>query len=137
MVAHVRPVALGFTETGNQRIRPSHQQRSEPITVQTQKPMLPIAVPDQGLRAFCQRHGIARLALFGSVLRDDFGPASDVDVLVEFLPGRGAGLIAFAGMELELGELLGRRVDLNTAGFLSPYFVDTVAREALPLYVAA
>jgi hypothetical protein len=88
--------------------------------------------------AFCQQHGIARLAFFGSVLRDDFRPDSDVDVLAEFEPGRVPGLIGLAGIELELSELLGgRKVDLNTPGFLNAYFRDEVLREAENAYVAA
>jgi len=83
---------------------------------------------------FCRRNQIRRLAFFGSVLRDDFGPLSDVDVLVEFEPGARVGLIGFARMENELSELIGRKVDLNTAGFLSPYFRDEVLQEAEAVY---
>ena len=78
-----------------------------------------IDVTNQELAAFCRRHHIRRLAFFGSVLREDFTPGSDVDVLVEFEPGTRIGLIGFAGIENELGRLIGRQVDLNTAGFLS------------------
>ena len=86
---------------------------------------------------FCQRHHIRRLSLFGSVLRDDFRPDSDVDVLVEFEPGATPGLFKYAGMEMELSEHFGRKVDLLTAGFLSPYFREQVLREARPIHVAA
>jgi predicted nucleotidyltransferase len=85
---------------------------------------------------FCRRHHIRRLALFGSALRADFGPASDVDVLVEFEPGHVPGL-AFFTMQEELTSLFGRSVDLNTPGFLSRYFRQEVLNEAEPLYVAA
>ncbi|MBE3068682.1 MAG: nucleotidyltransferase family protein [Planctomycetes bacterium] len=85
---------------------------------------------------FCRRHHIRRLALFGSVLRDDFRPESDVDVLVEFEPGHTPGLDFFS-MQDELSELLDHRVDLNTPGFLSPYFRDRVLAEAEVLYGAA
>jgi predicted nucleotidyltransferase len=95
-----------------------------------------IPVPHEALAGFCRHHGIRRLAFFGSVLRDDFGPASDVDVLVEFLPGRTPGLVFFA-MQEELSQILGRKVDLNTPGFLSRYFRDEVLAEAEDLYVAA
>lgn len=78
---------------------------------------------------FCRRHHIRKLAFFGSVLREDFGPDSDVDVLVEFEPGHVPGLTFFA-MEAELSEILGRRVDLNTPKFLSRYFRDQVLAEA-------
>ena len=70
------------------------------------------------------------------MLRADFGPASDVDVLVEFEPEHVPGLSFFA-MQEELGRLLGRRVDLNTPGFQSRYFRKSVQEEAEPLYVAA
>ena len=95
-----------------------------------------IPIPRAAISDFCRRHHIRRLALFGSVLRDDFGPESDVDVLVEFDPEHIPGL-AFFGMERELSEMLGRRVDLNTPDFLSPYFRDKVQAEAAVLYDAA
>jgi predicted nucleotidyltransferase len=85
---------------------------------------------------FCQRHHVRRLALFGSVLRDDFTPSSDVDVLVEFEPGHVPGL-AFFSMENELSGIVGRKVDLNTPGFLSRHFRDRVLAEAETQYVAA
>ena len=87
------------------------------------------------LAEFCSRHGIQRLALFGSILRDDFGPDSDIDFLVEFLPGRVVGLIRLAGIELELSALLGHKVDLRTPADLSPYFRDDVLRTAEVQYV--
>lgn len=87
------------------------------------------------LAEFCARHRIQRLALFGSVLRDDFGPNSDVDVLVEFEPGVRTGLRFFA-IQHELSEILGRRVDLNTPQCLSKYFRDQVLDEAEVQYVA-
>jgi predicted nucleotidyltransferase len=89
-----------------------------------------IHVPGEEIAAFCRRHRIRRLAFFGSVLRDDFTPESDVDVLVEFEPGTRVGLRFFA-LEQELSELLGCKVDLNTPGFLSKYFRDSVMAEAL------
>ncbi|MFQ5502207.1 MAG: nucleotidyltransferase family protein [Phycisphaerae bacterium] len=95
-----------------------------------------IDIPQDEIIAFCRRNHIRRLALFGSVLRNDFGPESDVDVLVEFEPGHTPGL-HFFGLEIELSELLNRKVDLNTPGFLSRYFRDQVLREAEDLYVAA
>ena len=92
---------------------------------------------DRGLiAAFCRKHHIQRLALFGSVLRDDFRSDSDVDVLVEYVPGHTPGL-AFFEMEAELSGLLGRKVDLNTPNFLSRRFRDQVMAEAEVLYGAA
>jgi hypothetical protein len=85
---------------------------------------------------FCRRHHVRKLMLFGSVLRADFSPASDVDVLVEFEPEHIPGL-AFFAMQQELSDMLGRTVDLNTPQFLSRYFRDDVLREAEVLYAAS
>jgi predicted nucleotidyltransferase len=95
-----------------------------------------IPIPLEAIAEFCRRHHIVRLALFGSVLRADFGPDSDVDVLVEFDPDHVPGL-AFFDMQDELTEILGRPVDLNTPGFLSPYFREAVLASANTLYDAA
>lgn len=89
---------------------------------------------EAGIADFCRRRGIRRLAVFGSVLREDFGPESDIDVLVEFAPGATPGL-AFFGMEDELTRMLGWKVDLNTPGFLHPRFRDRVLAEARDIYV--
>ena len=94
-----------------------------------------IAVPDNILREFCRRHHIRRLAFFGSVLRDDFGPASDVDVLVEFESGHVPGLEFFA-IEDALSRILGRKVDLNTPHFLSAPVRAEALAEAEVHYVA-
>lgn len=96
-----------------------------------------IEVPKEEIAAFCRRHHIRQLAFFGSVLRDDFTPASDVDVMVEFEPGTRVGLIGFAGIENELSRLIGRKVDLNTPGCLSPYFHDEALRDAEIVYEQA
>lgn len=93
-----------------------------------------VHLEDSDLASFARRHGIRRLAAFGSVLRDDFGPESDVDLLVEFEPDRTPGLLRIAAMELELGELLGRQVDLRTYRDLSPYFRDEVRDAAQAVY---
>jgi Predicted nucleotidyltransferases len=79
---------------------------------------------------FCKRNHIRKLALFGSVLTDRFRPESDVDFLVEFEDGARVGLFDVAGMEIELTEKLGRKVDLRTAADLSRYFRDEVVRGA-------
>ena len=94
-----------------------------------------VRIPQVELTNLCRRHGIRRLALFGSILRDDFGPESDVDVLVQFEPGSRVGLRLFT-VERELSDLLGRKVDLNTAGFLSPDFRAEVERLAEVQYDA-
>ena len=95
-----------------------------------------LTIDRERISEFCRRHHIRRLALFGSVLRADFGPTSDVDVLVEFEPDHVPGL-AFFTIQQELSGLIGRTVDLNTPGFLSRYFREAVLNEAKPLYVAA
>jgi len=83
---------------------------------------------------FCRGHHIGRLSVFGSVIRDDFSPESDVDVLVEFKPGKTPGLRYFT-IQDDLTQLFARRVDLNTPESLSMYFRDRVEAEAVPLYV--
>ena len=95
---------------------------------------LPIALDREKIAAFCRERGIRKLSLFGSVLRPDFDPArSDVDVLVEFLPDIHPGL-KFFGYADELAEIIGRKVDFNTAEWLSKYFRDEVVREAVLIY---
>ena len=95
-----------------------------------------IRVDAQQIAEFCRRHSIAKLAFFGSVLRDDFGPESDVDVLVEFEPGKEPGLIGLAGMEEELSTILGRKADMRTPEDLSRYFRDKVVSTAEVQYAA-
>jgi predicted nucleotidyltransferase len=97
---------------------------------------LNIPIDRARLADVCRRRHIRRLALFGSVLRDDFRPDSDVDVLVEFLPGKTPGL-EFFDIEQEVSAVLGRKADLSTPGFLSRYFRDQVLSEAVEVYVAA
>lgn len=93
-------------------------------------------VDDEALAAFATRHMVRRLAAFGSVLRNDFGPHSDIDLLVEFQPGHAPGLVGLAAMELELGALIGREVELRTYYDLSRFFRDTVRDSARELYAA-
>ena len=95
-----------------------------------------INIPTDKVADFCRRHRIRKLMLFGSVLREDFGPQSDIDVLVEFEPGTRVGLRFFT-IERELSELLGRKVDLHTRGFLSKYFRQEGLAEAQVQYDAA
>ena len=97
---------------------------------------LKIRIPHKKIEDFCKRNHIQKLAFFGSVLRDDFGPKSDVDVLVEFEQGK-TPVLAFFSIQNELSEILGHKVDLNTPGFLSKYFRDDVMREAQVQYVKA
>lgn len=88
------------------------------------------------IKAFCSQNGVRRLALFGSVLRGEDRQESDVDLLVEFMPGARASLFDMARMEVELSDLLGRKVDLRTPAELSRYFREDVMREAMELYAA-
>ncbi len=90
-----------------------------------------VSISQDALRAFCRQYGIRRLSLFGSVLRDDFGPDSDIDVLVEFEPDRIPGLLSIAAMELQMSELFdGQKVDLRTPEDLSRYFRQDVLNTA-------
>jgi uncharacterized protein len=95
-----------------------------------------VTIPREELGAFCRQHHIRKLAFFGSALRDDFSSRSDVDVLVEFEPGHTPGLDFFK-MEVELSEILGHRVDLNTPQFLSRHFRSRALAEAEVQYVSS
>ena len=96
-----------------------------------------LSIDRDAVSAFCRRHHITRLALFGSVLRDDFGPDSDVDVLVEFQAGHVPGL-NFVSIEREFSTLLhGRQVDMVTPKFLNHRIREQVLSSAEPLYVTA
>jgi predicted nucleotidyltransferase len=96
-----------------------------------------ISIPKERIAEFCRRNRVRRLSLFGSVLREDFGPESDVDILVEFEPGTRVGLIRLSGLEIELGNIVGRKIDMNTSGFLSKYYRDQILAEADVQYDAA
>jgi predicted nucleotidyltransferase len=97
---------------------------------------LPVHIPMEELTRLCRAYHVRRLAFFGSVLRDDFGPNSDVDMLIEFEPGQTPGL-AFFRLQSELSELFGREVDLNTEKCLSPQFRLDIEHDARNVYVAA
>ena len=94
-----------------------------------------IDIPIDQIKAFCHRNRIRRLSLFGSILRDDFKPESDIEVFVEFEPGARTGL-AFFRIPRELAEMLGRCVDMHTPQELSQYFRDEVVQEAVVQYAA-
>jgi predicted nucleotidyltransferase len=98
---------------------------------------LKIDLSEDRIKDFCQHNRIRRLSLFGSVLREDFGPESDIDVLVEFEPGANVGLITLAGMEIELGQILGYKVEIHTVKGLNPHFRDEVLEQAEVQYEQA
>jgi predicted nucleotidyltransferase len=89
-----------------------------------------ILIPKEQVGDFCRRHHIRRLSLFGSILRVDFRPESDIDVLVEFEKGHVPGFLRLSHMERELSELIGRKVDMRTPAELSRYFRDEVMAQA-------
>ena len=93
-------------------------------------------IPHDLLASFCRSHMIARLSVYGSILRDDFGPESDIDLLIEFLPDAQPSLLDLGGMQDELCQMLGRQVDLKTPEFLSPTIRERVQREARLQYAA-
>jgi uncharacterized protein len=93
-------------------------------------------IPQREIAHFCRRNHIRRLMLFGSILREDWGPNSDLDVLVEFEEGKVPGMLKMAGLEIELSGLLGRKVDLRTPAELSRHFREDVLEEAQTQYVA-
>lgn len=95
-----------------------------------------IDIPEQAIAELCRRNDVTRFALFGSILRHDFAPRSDIDVLVEFAPDGGPGLFGFAGMEMELTRILGRTVHLHTPPMLGPTYRDQVQRTAKLAYAA-
>ena len=99
--------------------------------------ILPITLSREEIAEFCLRNHIRKLSLFGSVLTSHFRAESDIDVLVEFEPEHGPTLFGITGMEMELTERLGRKVDLRTAGELSRYFRDKVVAGAAPQYERA
>lgn len=95
-----------------------------------------INFPEDQLAEFARRNHVRRLSPFGSILSDEFDAESDVDVLIEFFAGATPVFFAFACMQMELTNLLGRRVDLRTPNDLSRYFRDSVMREAVVQYAA-
>ena len=95
-----------------------------------------IAVPREKIAEFCKNHSIRQLALFGSVISDHFNSESDIDVLVEFEPGKVVGLLRMASLERELSDILGRKVDLRTPSDLSRYFRKEVLESAETQYAA-
>lgn len=96
-----------------------------------------IHIPRDQVAAFCRHNHIRRLALFGSVLRDDFTEDSDIDILVEFEPNHPVGFLGLAGMEIELSQILGRHAEIHTVPGLNPRFRDEVLQVAEVQYEQA
>ncbi len=94
-----------------------------------------IILPKDKIAEFCKRCHVRKLSLFGSYLHGNFGAESDVDILVEFEPGHIPDLITLSGMEIELSEISGRKVDLRTPEDLSRYFRKEVVESAEVQYV--
>ncbi len=93
-------------------------------------------IPRYKIKAFCQKRHIRSLAVFGSFVRNDYGPMSDMDVLVDFEPGYTPGFDFFS-IEVKLSKLLGRKVDLQTTSFLSPEVRQSALSEAVTIYEQA
>ncbi|MAS32457.1 MAG: nucleotidyltransferase [Anaerolineaceae bacterium] len=93
-----------------------------------------IPLPLEAIDDYCKRHPIKRLSLFGSVLRDDFSHQSDVDLLVEYVPGARITLLDMAQQEIDLGEIIGHKVDLRTPNELSKHFRQHILNTAVPIY---
>ncbi len=97
-----------------------------------------LEIPREAIEAFCRRHHITWLAVFGSVLRDDFAPTSDIDILVEYAPEQTPSLFGRLKLEEELSEILqGRSIDLGTRQYLNRWLKDRVLSEARVIYDAA
>jgi predicted nucleotidyltransferase len=96
--------------------------------------IIKIDMPQEEIAIFCRRHDVYKLSVFGSVIRDDFDPEADVDVLVEFLPGQSVGFFGLAGMQVELSEIVGRKVDLKTPAELDRSFRQNVLDSAIVQY---
>jgi predicted nucleotidyltransferase len=96
-----------------------------------------LIVPKEKIANFCRKNKIRKLSFFGSALRDDFGPDSDVDILIEFEHDVRIGLLGLSSLEIQLVEMIGRKVDLNTPGFLSTYYREKVLAESEVQYDSA
>ena len=97
---------------------------------------LRIEIDEENIARLCRHYGVRRLSFFGSVVRDDFGPDSDVDVLVEFESDANAGLFELVDLQKDLSELVGRAVDLHTPASLSHFFRDKIVSSAEVAYAA-
>ncbi len=97
---------------------------------------LPIVINQAAIKTICTHYGVQKLSLFGSAIHGDFGPDSDVDLLVEFQPDQQVGYFRLTELQLALEDVIGRKVDLRTPGELSRYFREQVMQEAVIQYAA-
>jgi len=102
----------------------------------TSQPNAQFSIPQKEIKEFCRRYQVQRLALFGSVLRKDFRPESDVDVLISFMPATRVGFLTLSRMQRELSELFQRRVDLVPLDGLKPVIRDSVLSNIEEVYAA-
>ncbi len=93
-----------------------------------------VTIPYDKIDILCRTHSVQKLSLFGSILRDDFRPDSDIDVLIEFEPNAEVTLFDMGGVQFELSELFAREIDLKTPDFLSRYFRERILSEARVIY---
>jgi predicted nucleotidyltransferase len=128
--AAVAILAVGCTQT---MVKWEHEFRE----VSMLNNPISIPIPQMEIESFCQQYSIRKLALFGSVLRDDFHADSDIDVLVEYLPGRPVTFLDMVQQETHLSALLGRQVDLRTPMELSRHFRKAVLSQAQVIYERA
>lgn len=112
------------------------EQAITPLCYNRNMELVSIPLSSLEIEQFCHKHHIRRLAFFGSAVRDDFGPQSDIDVLVEFEPRHTPGFDFFL-IEAELSRLLGRKVDLQTEGFLNPEIRRSMLSETVTAYEQA
>ena len=102
----------------------------------TSQPNAQFSIPQKEIKEFCRRYQVQRLALFGSVLRKDFRPESDVDGLISFMPATRVGFLTLSRMQRELSELFQRRVDLVPLDGLKPVIRDSVLSNIEEVYAA-
>lgn len=95
-----------------------------------------IELPQKAVAELCKRYHVRELSVFGSAVRDDFTADSDIDFLVEFMPDAKIGFLEFAGMQIELSELMGRKIDLVSKNGLNPVIRDEVLNSSKVFYAA-
>jgi len=128
-----KPLDLPVNATCRLNNRTSHN--LDMATMQTLQ-LGNVTIDEPALAALCQKYSVSELSLFGSAARGEMRPASDIDLLVEFLPNANVDLMDFAGLMLDLSDLTGRKVDLVSKNGLKPRIRASVIQEARLLYAA-